>query len=142
MRQEVIQLLQYIDREVAERAQRGSNQQLYSTVKREVVSWWLSKCHSKEVDPVQMQEGSAAVGVRFDASEDRELRLEMVDAIPDVLHLNETNALLYLHLIIDLLRSEADPIIVQKLITKLQSLPHTALTGSRRSFTCLPRPTT
>lgn len=157
LKHEVIQLLQAIDRDVGDREQLEARRiadedaeaalddkrrvagvtnrshsgasSLYSTTKFEVLASWLGqqRPHGESSEP---QTPPAATTPND--SETRELRLEMVEAIPGVLHLNDVNALRYLHLLIDLLLTEEDHITVQTLIAKLQDLTYSALTGSRR----------
>jgi hypothetical protein len=162
LKHEVIQLLQAIDRDVGDREQLEARRiadedaeaalddkrhvaaaanrshsgasSLYSTTKFEVLASWLGqqRPHGESSEP---QTPPAAT---TPDSETRELRLEMVEAIPGVLHLNDVNALRYLHLLIDLLLTEEDHITVQTLIAKLQDLTYSALTGSRRFATSHP----
>lgn len=163
LKHEVIQLLQAIDRDVGDREQlearriadedaeaavddkrqvaaatnRSHNgaSSLYSTTKFEVLASWLGqqRPHGESSEPQAPPAATTPNG-----SEARELRLEMVEAIPGVLHLNDVNALRYLHLLIDLLLTEEDHITVQTLIAKLQDLTYSALTGSRRFATSHP----
>jgi hypothetical protein len=164
LKHEVIQLLQAIDRDVGDREQLEARRiadedaeaamddkrhvaaaaanrshswasSLYSTTKFEVLASWLGqqRPHGESSEP----QTPPAAATPND-SETRELRLEMVEAIPGVLHLNDVNALRYLHLLIDLLLTEEDHITVQTLIAKLQDLTYSALTGSRRFATSHP----
>lgn len=159
VKQEMISLLQEIDVDVAEKEQRESSAEnddidltiddrlssvhaiqqngertepsysissLYSTSKLEVLSSWLAH------RPHQTEQETALKTEDPRTADDRELRLQMVDAIPSVLHLDDVNGLRYFQLLIDLLLAEEDNIVIQTLTSKLQNLSYNAIVRRRR----------
>lgn len=152
VKQEVIQLLQEIDTDIWAKARAELSHipealtsdapslasahdklaSLYATFKLEVISAWLTQ-RSQTDAPAQTETGRKGDNAANETdANDRELRLQMVDAIPSVLHLNDINALRYLKLLIRLVLTEEDHITAQTLISKLQNLTSNAIMYKRR----------